>query len=203
MKPLLVGIYRGIIILGFLGWCRISSIHSIWITSDILRSIAQWRESPLDHPEAAVGVPPLRGRLPGPAGLGDQGDPWLAFRGPREVSKTQKNGWFALVSLWSPIGSLQNSPPKKKNGLFMLVPFGLPLAFPPKQTAKAPRDSHLAGCGSVKLPPACRGFRRGTMIESRFPNFQASVGSSLRVNIFSLLMKNYSTDAEIGLPKPA
>ena len=29
LKPLFVGIYSGIIILGFLGWCRISSIHSM------------------------------------------------------------------------------------------------------------------------------------------------------------------------------
>ena len=28
-RPLFIGIYRGIIIPGFLGWCRISSIHSM------------------------------------------------------------------------------------------------------------------------------------------------------------------------------
>ena len=31
---MLVGIYRGIIILGLLGWCRISSIHSMGVLRD-------------------------------------------------------------------------------------------------------------------------------------------------------------------------
>ena len=51
-KPLFVGIYRGIIIPGFLRWCRISSIHStVPPTTTTKRLVSPWFPLRNKHPQ--------------------------------------------------------------------------------------------------------------------------------------------------------